>query len=604
MKHPNRTWKIAAIAVFPVVVALSAAVYLDDPYQYLNYVREDGLFEWLTVACMAIAGLISLDIGIRLLRLEGRFEWFFFVFGLFCLFVTFEEISWGQRLFNLASPEYFLSNSDQQEINIHNVLQQKLDFKTKDLAALVLSLYGIALPLLALNRHVAALLQRFRLIVPPLYLIPGFLIASLLMLDIPTGFEEEIGEFLFGLCFLLFMMHELLARGMGVVAEPDSHLETRQRSLRLTADRLAILGLTLAAFGLHLWQLESKGLRLKEAMHTAAAYAPPVEIIRHGWTFGTIEQSGWLLSLGVWQPLAGSSEFALRFLPALAATIAVPILWQTCRVMLPGWITFRLFAGLLLTLAPALQFYAQDASIYSLSVAQSTLSLYLTVSLCRKPGYLRLVLWLSVAWLLMVSHWFAATIVMVEAVALAVVLFNRSLSQINRAWAGAILVLALLPVLVWALASPGVQPALASSTTLLDPDDWSHSMRTAQLWKALTFGQAQWQSYRSRLSIVSFAALLVRHRRTSAVETHLQARRSGDQPNNSLLAAAGIGDIADTGRPVRPACIADRCAVDFIAHVADCLRIGGNLPVAFSAAGGRGCHAAGRGVGRHRACHI
>lgn len=135
-------------------------------------------------------------------------------------------------------------------------------------------------------------------------------------------------------------------------------------------------------------------------------------------------------------------------------------------------------------------------------VHRHELSLYLTVSLCRKPGYLRLVLWLAVAWLLTFSHWFAATVVMVEAVALAVVVFNRSRSQLSRAWTGAILILALPPVLVWTLASPGVQPALAAATTLSDPDDWSHSMRTAQLWRALTFGQAQWQSYRSRLSIV------------------------------------------------------------------------------------------------------
>ena len=136
-----------------------AAAYLDDPYQYLNYVREDALIEWLTVACMTLSGLIALDIGVRLFRQQRLFHWFFFAFGLFCLFVALEEISWGQRLFSLTSPEYFLGNSDQQEINIHNVLQQKLDFKTKDLAALMLSIYGIALPLVALNRHVAALLS-------------------------------------------------------------------------------------------------------------------------------------------------------------------------------------------------------------------------------------------------------------------------------------------------------------------------------------------------------------------------------------------------------------------------------------------------------------
>jgi hypothetical protein len=193
-----------------------------------TYVREDSLVEWLSFACLVLSGLIALDIGIQIFRRESQFRWFFFAFGIFCLFMAFEEISWGQRLFSLTSPEYFLGNSDQQEINVHNVLQQKLDFKTKDLAALVLSVYGILMPLLALNRHIDALLKRFGLLVPPHYLIPGFLIASLLMFDIPTGFEEEIGEFLFALCFLLFMMDELMARGLGVPVEDRQTFRYRE----------------------------------------------------------------------------------------------------------------------------------------------------------------------------------------------------------------------------------------------------------------------------------------------------------------------------------------------------------------------------------------
>jgi hypothetical protein len=42
-----------------------------------------------------------------------------------------------------------------------------------------------------------------------MFLGSGFLIATLFMIDVPTGNEEEIGEFLYSLCFLLMMLHNL-----------------------------------------------------------------------------------------------------------------------------------------------------------------------------------------------------------------------------------------------------------------------------------------------------------------------------------------------------------------------------------------------------------
>ena len=267
-------------------------------------------------------------------------------------------------------------------------------------------------------------------------------------------------------------------------------------------DRLAILALTLMAFGLHIWQLDGKGLWLPEAIHAAAAHASPGEIVQQAWLSGAVERTAWLLILGVWQPLVGSSEFALRFLSVLATTAAVPLFWQMLRAVLPNQIALRLFAALLLTLAPALHFYAQDISIYGFLALSATLSLYLTVTLCIKPSYLRLFLWMAVAWIFTFSHPLATTLVIIEAVPLAVLLLSNGQQRISRIHTGIILILALVPGLAWVFASPGTAPALATATTILDPDDWSRSIRMEQLWKDLTFGNALWLSYRSRLAVV------------------------------------------------------------------------------------------------------
>lgn len=46
---------------------------------------------------------------------------FFLIMAIGLFFVFAEEISWGQRIFHLRSPEIFFNNNRQQEINIHNL---------------------------------------------------------------------------------------------------------------------------------------------------------------------------------------------------------------------------------------------------------------------------------------------------------------------------------------------------------------------------------------------------------------------------------------------------------------------------------------------------
>ena len=45
-----------------------------------------------------------------------------FLCGLVFLFGAGEEISWGQRIFNTESSEFFLKNNAQQETNLHNLV--------------------------------------------------------------------------------------------------------------------------------------------------------------------------------------------------------------------------------------------------------------------------------------------------------------------------------------------------------------------------------------------------------------------------------------------------------------------------------------------------
>jgi len=89
-------------------------------FAYLNIshfsqiIAEDNFGEWLTVLFSLTASLLFITsgyFGVRLAYLLG-IGWFFFAM---------EEISWGQRIFGLTSPDFFLRLNIEQEVTIHNL---------------------------------------------------------------------------------------------------------------------------------------------------------------------------------------------------------------------------------------------------------------------------------------------------------------------------------------------------------------------------------------------------------------------------------------------------------------------------------------------------
>ena len=61
------------------------------------------------------------------------------------------------------------------------------------------------------------------------------------------------------------------------------------------------------------------------------ARTTPVEIIQFHWNASFEHPPFWQLLMHLWSTLAGQGEFALRFLPALAGTVMIPLVWQLGR---------------------------------------------------------------------------------------------------------------------------------------------------------------------------------------------------------------------------------------------------------------------------------
>lgn len=191
---------------FPSLTALLVGLAIANQEFCFYLVMEDSIVEWCTFLVLFASSLLSFRVAQNLKKKQGAQYLFFYLFAAFNLLAAFEEISWGQRILNLESGSFFLRNSDQGEINLHNTFQGITGVLTRQIALLVLLIYGVVMPVVIKRGSPKWLLPLSRLVVfPPDYLAMGFIFASILMLDMPTGMEEEVGEFYYGVCFLLFL---------------------------------------------------------------------------------------------------------------------------------------------------------------------------------------------------------------------------------------------------------------------------------------------------------------------------------------------------------------------------------------------------------------
>lgn len=98
-----------------------------DEEKALRLSVEDGIIEYLSGIFFFIAAIISfyhffvvssLD---RIYFLHARRNYLILLLGLFFLFCAGEEISWGQRILGLETPEYMIRENAQKEFNFHNL---------------------------------------------------------------------------------------------------------------------------------------------------------------------------------------------------------------------------------------------------------------------------------------------------------------------------------------------------------------------------------------------------------------------------------------------------------------------------------------------------
>src|SRR5918992_3158863 len=116
----------------------------------------------------------------------------------------------------------------------------------------------------------------------------------------------------------------------------------------------------------------------------------------------------------LWTQVAGTGEAGIRSLSALLGTAAIPVAYAAGRELVS--LRAGLVAAALTAANPLLVWYSQEARAYALLVLLAGLSLWL-LGRCLANGRRRdLVLWALVSALALLTHYYAAFVVVPEAV--------------------------------------------------------------------------------------------------------------------------------------------------------------------------------------------
>lgn len=129
-------FRVVSIAIFALsLIAVFGVLRIYFPVQFISICTEDGLVENIEFGVYLSTGVLGVWLSMRLRKgRRGRRAVLYLLLGLFCLFCSMEEISWGQRLFGIGTPEVIRKINTQGEITLHNFVPLQAHFASINVA--------------------------------------------------------------------------------------------------------------------------------------------------------------------------------------------------------------------------------------------------------------------------------------------------------------------------------------------------------------------------------------------------------------------------------------------------------------------------------------
>ena len=204
----NITETIGYIIILMILtVSFSLSIYNLNYFDTV-FSAEDGFIEWSTAIFLFLSSILLFFRFFKLFSTKPLFWKFGTIFlAILFLFAAGEEISWGQRLFEIQSNNFFIENNLQSETNLHNLKIGDYNINKiifGKLIVIILILYLIFLPILhAKNSKIKFLLDRFAIPIVKWHHTIAFIISTLVILIITADRKWEVYEFCFAFIFFL-----------------------------------------------------------------------------------------------------------------------------------------------------------------------------------------------------------------------------------------------------------------------------------------------------------------------------------------------------------------------------------------------------------------
>lgn len=87
-----------------------------------KFIVEDGPIEWFSVLILISAMVYCLSYVKKNWSKSRSAGICYFLMAMVFLFGAGEEVSWGQRIFDIYPPEFFIKHNTQYETNLHNLV--------------------------------------------------------------------------------------------------------------------------------------------------------------------------------------------------------------------------------------------------------------------------------------------------------------------------------------------------------------------------------------------------------------------------------------------------------------------------------------------------
>ena len=200
-------------SIFSSIIVSTVFLFYYSSSVYNLFVEEDGIIEYSTAIFLLSVSIYLINKLLKTVKVISTKNIGIVFFSIIFFFGFGEEISWGQRIFNIETPQFFVENNLQSETNIHNLMiggvkLNKLIFTNT--LFFIFSFYFLVIPYLyAKSNSVKSIINKFSIVIPKYSQSIIFICSSIIIYLFDHDRISEVWECLFAFTMLITSINPL-----------------------------------------------------------------------------------------------------------------------------------------------------------------------------------------------------------------------------------------------------------------------------------------------------------------------------------------------------------------------------------------------------------